>query len=97
MDIAHTQCAQFCQLGRAFAGLERQYAITTSRSTDMHPFNYDITVKNQKLELDLALRKLPPYEVAMQVNRSRNANPRRIDLLFGWLLSPAKTRREFAD
>jgi hypothetical protein len=66
----------------------------------MHPIQYDITVKSQQLEIEHALRKKPPYEVAMQIEMARSSSPRRINVLLGrlaGLLSPAKTRRAPAD
>jgi hypothetical protein len=66
----------------------------------MHPIQYDITVKSQQLEIEHALRKKPPYEVAMQIESARTSSPRRISVLLDRLagvLSPAKTRRAPAD
>jgi hypothetical protein len=67
---------------------------------DMHPFNYDITVRTQKLEIERAQRKFPPYKEFMHVTEEQKTGPRRIDVLIGrltGLLSPARTRKAFAD
>ena len=66
----------------------------------MHPFNYDITVRTQQLEIERVQRMMPPYDEFMRAKVDENLGPRRIEILIGRLarfFSPSRTRRAYAD